>query len=752
MDASRLTPRASPRPSSDGKTPDGAGREDVGMRPVSATNGGTPPPASPSPATAAGRSRRAGSAASADRPRPTSGRGASPLEEALAAKAAKAVDDETTIAEDEAAEEADDEETARLADEADMPLEELLRLQGVDVDAYANDDANYAASDSSDDSTSSGSDTDGSASGSDDSAGMDTGSNTPDAADPTPPTAQLAPADAACASGLAAATSNGVASIGRPRSPPTPSPAGPQQPASPKRAPPAAADCTPADPASGAAPNGVLSGLGLEDTVAEYVKSRGAGDKPPAAAPMAGARPAPEAAAAAVSATSKGAAAAPPLPEAAAVVGTPAPSGALPGRALSTAPPAVERAVAAVEPAAAAAAAAPAAGAPPPAIAGAGSVPPKATVTAPGPSLPAGTVGATPMDVSPAVVIPAAAPSAAGANGGLVASATLVPAGRGGPLADGAAADGEPTYTVDEPSALLRGGHLRSYQRAGLDWLAALYAKKLNGVLADDMGLGKTIMTIALFAHLALEHQLWGPHLIVVPTSVMLNWEIEFKRWCPAFKVISYYGSLKERRAKRRGWGVPNAVHVVITSYSLAVADAAVLRRMRWAYLVLDEAHHIKNFESLRWQTLVSYKSQRRLLLTGTPLQNSVMELWALLHFLMPDVFHSHAQFKEWFSVPLDSAAAAKSTELVRPGDGTGLAGATASGEAAAAGVVGRLHTVLRPSFCAASRATWRRGCRPRRSTSCGYRCLVASGSCTRTTWRAVIRRQRSPAPTTSRC
>lgn len=93
---------------------------------------------------------------------------------------------------------------------------------------------------------------------------------------------------------------------------------------------------------------------------------------------------------------------------------------------------------------------------------------------------------------------------------------------------------------------------LREYQHIGLDWLVAMNEKKLNGILADEMGLGKTIQTIALLAHLACEKGNWGPHLIVVPTSVMLNWEMEFKKWCPAFKVMTYYGSPKERKAKRQ--------------------------------------------------------------------------------------------------------------------------------------------------------------------------------------------------------
>ena len=167
------------------------------------------------------------------------------------------------------------------------------------------------------------------------------------------------------------------------------------------------------------------------------------------------------------------------------------------------------------------------------------------------------------------------------------------------------------------------------------------------------MGLGKTIQTIALLAHLACEKGIWGPHLIVVPTSVMLNWELEFKKWCPGFKILTYYGNPKERRLKRQGWTKVNAFHVCITSYKLVIQDHAAFRRKKWKYFILDEAQNIKNFKSQRWQALLNFQSQRRLLLTGTPLQNNLMELWSLMHFLMPHVFSSHREFQHWFSNPL---------------------------------------------------------------------------------------------------
>ncbi|KAK9068504.1 hypothetical protein SSX86_012618 [Deinandra increscens subsp. villosa] len=218
---------------------------------------------------------------------------------------------------------------------------------------------------------------------------------------------------------------------------------------------------------------------------------------------------------------------------------------------------------------------------------------------------------------------------------------------------------------------------LREYQHIGLDWLVTMYEQRLNGILADEMGLGKTIMTIALLAHLACEKGIWGPHLIVVPTSVMLNWETEFLKWCPAFKILTYFGSAKERKHKRQGWMKPNTFHVCITTYRLVIQDSKIFKRKKWKYLILDEAHLIKNWKSQRWQTLLNFNAKRRILLTGTPLQNDLMELWSLMHFLMPHIFQSHQEFKDWFSNP--------------------ISGMVEGQEKVNKEVVDRLHNVLRP-------------------------------------------------------
>ncbi|RQM20178.1 hypothetical protein B5M09_010086 [Aphanomyces astaci] len=227
---------------------------------------------------------------------------------------------------------------------------------------------------------------------------------------------------------------------------------------------------------------------------------------------------------------------------------------------------------------------------------------------------------------------------------------------------------------LERPFLLHHTLHLRAYQATGVAWLLSLAHNRMNGILADEMGLGKTIQTISLLAALATEG-LWGPHLVIVPTSCILNWEMEFKRWCPGFKVMTYYGSAKRR--KELGWSKVNAFQVCITSYQLVVADAPCFKRKKWYYLILDEAHNIKNWKSQRWQTLLTFNTQRRLLLTGTPLQNNLMELWALMHFLMPHLFRSRAQFSHWFSTPMN---------------------AMVEGEAAVNDqLVSRLHNIIRP-------------------------------------------------------
>ncbi|KAG7662840.1 SWR1 [[Candida] subhashii] len=257
----------------------------------------------------------------------------------------------------------------------------------------------------------------------------------------------------------------------------------------------------------------------------------------------------------------------------------------------------------------------------------------------------------------------------------------------------------------DVPIPSLLRGTLRPYQKQGLNWLASLYNNNTNGILADEMGLGKTIQTISLLSYLACEHHIWGPHLIIVPTSVMLNWEMEFKKFAPGFKLLTYYGSPQQRAQKRKGWNRPDAFHVCITSYQLVVQDQQSFKRRRWRYMILDEAHNIKNFRSTRWRALLNFNTENRLLLTGTPLQNNLIELWSLLYFLMPsskvnqampEGFANLDDFQQWFGKPVDKileqTTMGNTSDIVDENERT-----TSKMDEETRNTVSRLHQVLRP-------------------------------------------------------
>ncbi|KAI5179736.1 chromatin-remodeling ATPase INO80 [Nematocida sp. AWRm80] len=198
---------------------------------------------------------------------------------------------------------------------------------------------------------------------------------------------------------------------------------------------------------------------------------------------------------------------------------------------------------------------------------------------------------------------------------------------------------------------------LKDYQKRGLEWLVSLYDQGINGMLADEMGLGKTVQSISFLAHLAENEGIWGPFLVITPASTLHNWEQEICKFVPAFKVIPYWGTVAERKQFRKHWqhrklqNEDSPFHVVVTSYQLAVTDEKYFNRLKWQYMVLDEAQAIKSSNSARWKTLLSFKTRNRLLLTGTPIQNTLQELWALLHFIMPSLFDSHEEFSEWFRI-----------------------------------------------------------------------------------------------------
>uniref|UniRef100_A0A3Q4BIZ5 Chromatin-remodeling ATPase INO80 n=1 Tax=Mola mola TaxID=94237 RepID=A0A3Q4BIZ5_MOLML len=219
----------------------------------------------------------------------------------------------------------------------------------------------------------------------------------------------------------------------------------------------------------------------------------------------------------------------------------------------------------------------------------------------------------------------------------------------------------------DIPQPTIFNGKLKGYQLKGMNWLANLYEQGINGILADEMGLGKTVQSIALLAHLAERDNIWGPFLIISPASTLNNWHQEFSRFVPKFKVLPYWGNPHDRKVIRKFWSqktlyTQNApFHVVITSYQLVVQDVKYFQRVKWQYMVLDEAQALKSSTSVRWKILLQFQCRNRLLLTGTPIQNTMAELWALLHFIMPTLFDSHEEFNEWFSKDIESHAENKS-------------------------------------------------------------------------------------------
>ncbi|KAI8974093.1 SNF2 family N-terminal domain-containing protein [Pilobolus umbonatus] len=214
---------------------------------------------------------------------------------------------------------------------------------------------------------------------------------------------------------------------------------------------------------------------------------------------------------------------------------------------------------------------------------------------------------------------------------------------------------------VQQPNMLMC--QLKTYQLKGLNWLANLYEQGINGILADEMGLGKTVQSISLLAYLAEVHNIWGPFLVIAPASTLHNWQQEFTKFVPQFRALPYWGNPKDRKILRQFWnrkqlyGKDAPFHIVITSYQLVLTDVTYFQRVKWQYMILDEAQAIKSSSSARWKQLLGFHCRNRLLLTGTPIQNSMQELWALLHFIMPTLFDSHEEFSEWFSKDIESHA-----------------------------------------------------------------------------------------------
>ncbi|XP_071112881.1 SWI/SNF-related matrix-associated actin-dependent regulator of chromatin subfamily A containing DEAD/H box 1 homolog [Haliotis cracherodii] len=210
-------------------------------------------------------------------------------------------------------------------------------------------------------------------------------------------------------------------------------------------------------------------------------------------------------------------------------------------------------------------------------------------------------------------------------------------------LTDPSATGVETDRITKQPDLLSKTFELKPYQMIGLNWLRIMHSQELNGILADEMGLGKTIQAIAFLTHL-IEQGDTGPHVIIVPSSTIDNWLREARNWCPSMKVIMYYGSQDERRLVRHRIlmdGKRN-FNVLLTTYTIAtgsVEDRSLFKKCNFHYAVFDEGHMLKNMASLRFQNLMKIRAERRLLLTGTPLQNNLVELMSLLCFVMPELF-----------------------------------------------------------------------------------------------------------------
>lgn len=230
--------------------------------------------------------------------------------------------------------------------------------------------------------------------------------------------------------------------------------------------------------------------------------------------------------------------------------------------------------------------------------------------------------------------------------------------------------------------ALLVGGTLKEYQVKGLQWMISLYNNNLNGILADEMGLGKTIQTISLLTYLIEKKKQNGPFLVIVPLSTLTNWNLEFEKWAPSIQRIVYKGpplARKQQQSQIR-YG---AFQVLLTTYEYIIKDRAVLARIKWVHMIVDEGHRMKNSQSKLSSTLTQYYNSRfRLILTGTPLQNNLPELWALLNFVLPTIFKSVKSFDEWFNTPFANTGGQDKMELT---------------EEEQLLVIRRLHKVLRP-------------------------------------------------------
>lgn len=206
----------------------------------------------------------------------------------------------------------------------------------------------------------------------------------------------------------------------------------------------------------------------------------------------------------------------------------------------------------------------------------------------------------------------------------------------------------ENTIFTQSPSYIQ--GTLREYQIQGLNWLVSLHENSISGILADEMGLGKTLQTISFLGYLRFIKDIPGPHLVIVPKSTLNNWAREFNKWIPEINTLVIQGDKDTRGDQIANRLFSFNFDVCITSYEVVIREKSALKKIAWQYIVVDEAHRIKNEASALSQIIRLFYSRNRLLITGTPLQNNLHELWALLNFILPDVFTEAEAFDQWFT------------------------------------------------------------------------------------------------------
>lgn len=234
---------------------------------------------------------------------------------------------------------------------------------------------------------------------------------------------------------------------------------------------------------------------------------------------------------------------------------------------------------------------------------------------------------------------------------------------------------------IKEQPRILIGGQLKEYQLKGLQWMVSLYNNKLNGILADEMGLGKTIQSISLVSYL-IERKGEDKFLVIVPLSTITNWTLEFEKWAPSINVVVFKGSPAQRKDLAHEIRIGN-FQVVLTTYEYIIKERPLLSKFHYSHMIIDEGHRMKNAQSKLSITLKQYyRTKNRLILTGTPLQNNLPELWALLNFVLPKIFNSVKSFDEWFNTPFANTGTQEKIEL---------------SEEESLLVIRRLHKVLRP-------------------------------------------------------